>query len=88
MMLLSISDPIVPYIDKSPSLHVDLYIGNVCHHCGVSGHTRPNFFELHPHKRVSNVSPGFIPLFGELLKVLSFLTLCLGNANYSRSVLT
>ena len=51
---------------------------HVCHHCDVSGHTRPNCFKLFPHKRVSNrshpLSKGFVPILGELLKVLSFLT--------------
>ena len=23
---------------------------HVCHHCGVSGHIRPNCFKLYPHK--------------------------------------
>ena len=27
-----------------------------CHHCGVSGHIRPNYFKLFPHKRVSKRS--------------------------------
>ena len=26
---------------------------HVCHHCGVSGHIRPNCFKLHPQKQVS-----------------------------------
>ena len=51
---------------------------NVCYHCGVSRHTRSNCFKLFPHKRVSNrshhLSKGSIPILGELLKVLSFLT--------------
>ena len=50
----------------------------VCHHCGVFGHIRPNCFKLYPHKQLSKwlqVSfQGPTPLFGELLKVLSFLT--------------
>ena len=25
----------------------------VCHHCGVSGHIRPNCFKLYPHKQLS-----------------------------------
>ena len=49
---------------------------HVCHHCGVSGHTRPNCFKLSPHKCVSNrshpLTKGSVPIFGELLKVLSF----------------
>ena len=49
---------------------------HVCHHCGVSGHIRPNCFKLYPHKQLSKrsqvSSQGPIPLFGELLKVLSF----------------
>ena len=51
---------------------------HVCHHCGVSEHIRPNCFKLHPQKQVSKwlqvPSQGPIPLFGELLKALSFLT--------------
>ena len=51
---------------------------HVCHHCGVSGHNRPNCFKLYPHKQLSKrsqvSSQGPTPLFGELLKVLSFLT--------------
>ena len=48
------------------------------HHCGVSGHFHPNCFKLYPHKRVSNrshpLTKGSVPILGELLKVLSFLT--------------
>ena len=48
----------------------------VCHHCGVSGHVRPNCFKLYPHKQLSKwsqvSSQGPTPLFGEFLKVLSF----------------
>ena len=51
---------------------------HVCHNCGVSGHIRPNFFKLYPQKQVSKQSQvssqGPTSLFGELLKVLSFLT--------------
>ena len=51
---------------------------HVCHHCGISGHIRPNFFKLYPHKQLSKWSQvsfqGPTPLFGELLKILSFLT--------------
>ena len=51
---------------------------NVCHYCGVSGYIRPNCFKLYPHKQVSKWSlvsfQGPTPLFGELLKFLSFLT--------------
>ena len=51
---------------------------HVCHHCGVFGHICPNFFKLYPHKQLSKrsqvSSQGPTPLFGELLKVLSFLT--------------
>ena len=50
----------------------------ICHHCGVAGHIRPNCFKLYPHKQLSKrsqvSSQGPTPLFGELLKVLSFLT--------------
>ena len=51
---------------------------HVCHNCGVFGHIRPNFFKLYPQKQVSKQSQvssqGPTSLFGELLKVLSFLT--------------
>ena len=51
---------------------------HVCHYCGVFGHIRPNYFKLYPQKQVSKwsqvSSQGPIPLFVELLKVLSFLT--------------
>ena len=62
---------------------------HVCHHCGVSGHIRPNCFKLYPQKQVSKwskvSSQGPIPLFGELLKVLSFLTQFYENFNSSIS---
>ena len=62
---------------------------HVCHHCGALGHTCPNCFKLFPHKRVSNrshpLSKGSIPILGELLKVLSFLTQFQGNSNSSMS---
>ena len=29
---------------------------NVCYHCGVSGHIRPNCFKLYPHKQLSKWS--------------------------------
>ena len=51
---------------------------HVCHHCGVSRHIHPNCFKLYPHKQLSKrlhvSSQGSTPFFGELLKVLSFLT--------------
>ena len=51
---------------------------HICHHCDVSGHIRPNCFKLYPQKQVSKrsqvFSQGPTPLFGELLKILSFLT--------------
>ena len=51
---------------------------HVCHHFSVSGHIHPNFFKLYPQKQVSKwshvSSQGPTPLFGELLKVFSFLT--------------
>ena len=51
---------------------------HVCHHCGGSGHNRPNCFKLFPYKCVSNrshpLSKGSVPILGELLKDLSFLT--------------
>ena len=62
---------------------------HVCHHCGGSGHTCPNCFKLFPHKRVSNrshpLSKGSVPILGELLKALSFLTQFQGNSNSSMS---
>ena len=61
----------------------------VCHHCGVYGHIRPNCFKLYPQKQVSKrsqfSSQGSTPLFGELLKVLSFLTQFQENLNSSMS---
>ena len=51
---------------------------HVCHYYGVSGHIHPNCFKLYPQKQVSKrsqvSSQGPTPLFGELLKALSFLT--------------
>ena len=51
---------------------------HVCHHYGFFGHIRPNCFKLYPQKQVSKrshvSSQGLTPLFGELLKALSFLT--------------
>ena len=62
---------------------------HVCHHCGVSGHIRPNCFKLYPHKQLSKwsqvSSQGSTPLFGELLKALSFLTQFQENLNSSMS---
>ena len=62
---------------------------HVCHYCGVSGHIRPNCFKLYPQKQVSKrlevSSQGPIPLFGELLKALSFLTQFQKNLNSSMS---
>ena len=62
---------------------------HVCHHCGVSGHICPNYFKLYPQKQVSKrsqvFSQGPTPLFGELLKVLSFLTQFQENFNSSIS---
>ena len=62
---------------------------HVCHNCGASSHTRPNCFKLFPHKRVSNrshpLSKGSIPILGELLKALIFLTQFQGNSNSSMS---
>ena len=58
---------------------------HVCHHCGVFGHIRSNCFKLYPQKKVSKwsqvSSQGPIPLFGELLKTLSFLTQFQENSN-------
>ena len=60
---------------------------HVCHHCGVSGHIRPNCFKLYPHKQLSKrsqvSSQGPTPLLGELLKALSFLTQFQKNLNSS-----
>ena len=62
---------------------------NVCYHCGVSRHTRSNCFKLFPHKRVSNrshpLSKDSVPILGELLQALSFLTQFQGNSNSSMS---
>ena len=62
---------------------------HVCHHCSVSGHIRPNCFKLYPHKQLSKrsqvSSQGLTPLFGELLKALSFLTQVRENLNSSMS---
>ena len=62
---------------------------HVCHHCGVSRHICPNCFKLYPQKQVSKrsqvSSQGPTPLFGELLKALSFLTQFQENFNSSMS---
>ena len=62
---------------------------HVCHYCGVSGHIRPNCFKLYPHKQLSKwsqvSSQGPTPLFGELLKTLSFVTQFQENSNSSMS---
>ena len=62
---------------------------HVCHHCGVSRHIRPNCFKLYPNKQVSKrlqvPSHGTTPLFGELLKTISFLTQFQENSNSSMS---
>ena len=64
-------------------------ITHVCHHYGVSRHIRPNCFKLYPQKQVSKrsqvSSQGTTPLFGELLKVLSFSTQFQENSNSSMS---
>ena len=61
----------------------------VCHYCGVSRHICPNYFKLYPHKQLSKwsqvSSQGLTPLFGELLKALSFLTQFYENFNSSIS---
>ena len=63
---------------------------HVYHHCGVSGCIRPNYFKLYPQKQVSKwsqvSSQGPTPLFGELLKVLSFLTQFQESFNSSMSL--
>ena len=62
---------------------------HVCHHCGFFWHIHPNCFKLYPQKQVfkrSHVSSqGTTPLFGELLKVLRFLTQFQENSNSSMS---
>ena len=62
---------------------------HVCHHYGVSGHIHRNCFKLYPYKQLSKrlqvSSQGPIPLFGELLKVLSFLIQFQENSNSSMS---
>ena len=62
---------------------------HVCHHCGVSGHICPNCFKLYPQKQVPKRSQVSFqeptPFFGELLKVLSFLTQFQENFNFSMS---
>ena len=58
---------------------------HVCHHCGVFGHIHPNCFKMYPQKQVSKRSQVSsqepTPLFGELLKDLSFLTQFQENLN-------
>ena len=62
---------------------------HVYHHCGISGHICPNCFKLYLHKQLSKrsqtSSQGPTPLFGELLKALSFLTQFQENYNSSMS---
>ena len=62
---------------------------HICHHCGVFRHIHPNCFKLYPQKLMSKwsqvSSQGTTPLFGELLKVLSFLTQFQKNSNSSMS---
>ena len=69
--------------------HNSLKTTHVCHYCGVFGHTHSNCFKLFSHKQVSNrshpLSKGCVPIFGELLKALSFLTQFQGNSNSSMS---
>ena len=81
--------------DKCMKSKIDLansksfFRSHVSHHCGVSRHIRPNFFKLYPHKQFSKrsqvSSQGPTPLFGELLKTLSFLTQFQENSNSSMS---
>ena len=72
-----------------PRKHSSSKTTHVCYYCGASGHTRPNCFKLFPHKQVSNrshpLSKGSVPILGELLKALSFLTQFQENSNSSRS---
>ena len=60
---------------------------HVCHQCGVFGHIHPNCFKLYPQKQMSQQlqvsSQAPTPLFGELLKVLNFLTQFQENSNSS-----
>ena len=77
-------------MSKTPSRkHSSSKTTHVCHYCGASGHICPNCFKLFPHKRVSNrshpLSKGSVPILGELLKALSFLTQFQGNSNSSMS---
>ena len=62
---------------------------HVCHHCGVFGRICPNCFKLYPQKQMSKQlqvsSQVPTPLFGELLKVLNFLTQFQENSNSSMS---
>ena len=62
---------------------------HVCHQCSVFGHIHPNCFKLYPQKQMSKQlqvsSQAPTPLFGELLKVLSFLTQFQENSNSSMS---
>ena len=62
---------------------------HICHHCGVFGHIHPNCFKLYPYQQLSKwsqvSSQGPIPLFRELLKVLSFLIQFQENSNSSMS---
>ena len=62
---------------------------HVCYYCGVPGHIRPNCFKLYSHKQLSKLSQVSFhaptPLFGELLKVLNFLTQIQENFNSSMS---
>ena len=30
-------------------------VKHLCHHCGVQGHTRPNYFKLHPLKKADSM---------------------------------
>ena len=74
-----------PHFRKSSSLKIT----HVCHHCDISRHIHPNCFKLYPQKQVSKRSQvsiqGPTPLFGELLKTLSFLTQFQENFNSSMS---
>ena len=75
---------------RPPSrMHSSSKTTHVCHYCSVFGHTHPNCFKLFPHKRVSNrshpLSKGSVPILGELLKTLNFLTQFQGNSDSSMS---
>lgn len=68
---------------------------HVCHHCGVQGHTRPNYFKLHALKKSNSMRDqesskkkpkGTQPqgendghLIEDIMKMLKDLSLCLAS---------